>query len=333
MKTILVTGAAGFIGYHLTQKLLATGHYRIIGIDNLAEDEAQLKSFRLGALQKKSQFQFLPLDITDATALYDCFAKEKPAIVIHLAARTGVRASTPAQEEYLQTNILGFTNILQACVKNHVQHLIFASSSSVYGDNPHLPFSETAATDTPVSIYAATKKCDEILAAAYAQLYPLHITALRLFTVYGPLGRPDMSYFTFTRKLLNHETITVYNQGNLQRDFTYVADVVEGISRVVAQPPKEKFNLYNLGTGQAIALLTFINLLTDALVQQNLLPSNFDLASHLEYTHMQVGDVYQTQANTGKFSQDFAFKPQTSLETGLANFASWYQEYYHPQKD
>ncbi|MBQ6436772.1 GDP-mannose 4,6-dehydratase [bacterium] len=329
MKTILITGVAGFIGYHLAQSLLAESNYRVFGLDNLNADyDINLKQHRLNQLKNNHQFAFFSLDITNLEDLQYLFAKIKPQLVVHLAAKTGVRTSTHQQDKYFQTNIFGFTNILSVSAQYHVEHLIFASSSSVYGESSQLPNQENDNTDHPISVYAATKKCDEILAATFSHLHHLPITALRLFTVYGPFGRPDMAYFTFTRQLVNNEKISVYNHGHLKRDFTYVDDVVTGIKKVIARPLKNGFHLYNLGGGQPYELLDFINILQNQLLKNHLLPQNFALASHLDYQDMQTGDVHETHADISQFYHDFNFKTRTSLDQGLANFVTWYQEYY-----
>ena len=328
MKTILITGSSGFIGYSLTKRLLDETDYKIIGIDNMnGYYDVDLKYHRLSLLKKYNNFEFYDLDIEDIDNVDEVFKKYKPSIVINLAARAGVRESNKNKKLYININIIGFNNILELCSNYKVNHLIFSSSSSVYGDNKNIPYEEEANTDEPISIYAATKKCDEVLAYTYSSLYNMNITGLRFFTVYGPLGRPDMAYYSFTNKLLNKEKIEVYNKGNLRRDFTYIDDIVEGIIRVINGKPKKKYNIYNIGNEHPYFLLDFINTLKDSLIKEKLLDKDFDINKYIKYVDMQQGDVYETYSDTSKFYKDFGFKPKVSLEEGLDKFAKWYKDY------
>ena len=327
MKTILVTGSSGFIGYHLTKRLLEN-NYKVIGIDNMnGYYDVDLKYYRLNELKKYNSFEFYDLDIEDFDDIEVVFKKYDINIVVNLAGRAGVRTSNEFKKAYINTNIMGFYNILELSSKYNIKHLIFASSSSVYGDNINIPYKEEENTDYPVSIYAATKKCDEVFAYTYSKLNNISITGLRFFTVYGPLGRPDMAYYSFTEKLLNKEKIEIYNNGDLKRDFTYIDDVVESIYKVIESTPKEKYNIYNIGNEHPIVIKDFINILKDSLIKENLLPNDFKLENFIEYKDMQKGDVYETYSDTSKFYNDFNFKPNTNIEDGINEFIKWYKEY------
>ena len=334
MKTIIVTGSSGFIGYSLTKRLLEDKNIKVIGIDNMnGYYDVDLKYHRLNDLKKNNNFSFYDYDLEDIEDLDSVFKKNKPEIVVNLAGRAGVRASNENKRAYINTNVIGFYNILELSSKYKIKHLIFASSSSVYGDNLDVPYKEETNTDEPVSIYAATKKCDEVFAYTYSKLNSLNITGLRLFTVYGPYGRPDMAYFSFTNKLLNKEKIEVYNNGNLRRDFTYIDDVVESIIRIIDNKPKNKYNIYNIGNEHPHYLLDFINILKDALIKEGLLEKDFNIDNYLEYVDMQKGDVYETYSDTSKFYKDYNYKPKVSLDKGLEEFAKWYKTYYMKDKN
>ena len=329
MKTILVTGSSGFIGYHLIKRLLEENKYNVIGIDNMNDYyDVNLKINRLNELKKYDNYIFYNIDIENMESINEVFKDSKIDIVVNLAARAGVRTSNIQKKKYIDTNIIGFYNMLELSCIHNIEHFIFASSSSVYGDNTNTPYKEEDNTNNQLSIYAATKKCDEIISYAYSKLNNINITGLRFFTVYGPYGRPDMAYFSFTNKLINKEKIDVYNNGNLKRDFTYIDDIIEGIIRVINNTPKEKYNIYNLGNEHPYNLIDFINILVNELIKQNLLSNDFNLDDHIEYKCMQKGDVYETYSDTSKFYTDFNFKPNTSLEYGLNNFVKWYKEYY-----
>ena len=334
MENILITGSSGFIGYHLTKRLLEDGNYKVIGIDNMNDYyDTELKQSRLKELSKYKNFEFYNLDIENKEDIELVFKNNKPKIVVNLAGRAGVRASNELKKAYIDTNIIGFYNILELCSNYNIEHLIYASSSSVYGDNKNVPYKEEYDTNEPVSIYAATKKCDEILAHVYSSINNLTTTGLRFFTVYGPFGRPDMAYFKYTKKLLNDEKVEVYNKGNLRRDFTYIDDIVEGITRVINNKPKTKYNIYNIGNENPKNLVDFINLLASELKEQGLLPNNFDINEKLDYVDMQKGDVYETYSDTSKFYNDFEYKPKVNLEDGIKEFVNWYTEYYKNNND
>ncbi|MFH1153576.1 MAG: NAD-dependent epimerase [Pseudomonadota bacterium] len=318
--TVLLTGAAGFIGFHLARELLSRG-YDVVGIDNLNDYyDVRLKQDRLNILEKQDRFSFRRLDIADREAVFGLFEDGPFDYVVNLAAQAGVRYSLENPFAYVDSNLLGFVNILEGCRKSGPRHLVYASSSSVYGANTKLPFSETDPVDHPVSLYAATKKSNELLAYAYAHLYRIPATGLRFFTVYGPWGRPDMAYFKFTKAILEGKAIDVYNHGRMERDFTYVDDIVQGVIRVMERPPSgdDPHRLYNIGNNCPVALGDFIALLERLLGKRaikTMLP-------------MQPGDVPATFADIDRLSSDTGFKPETTLETGLGKFVNWYMGYY-----
>lgn len=321
MKTILITGCSGFIGYHLTKKLL--DNYIIIGIDNLNDYyDINLKKERLKLLKHKN-FTFIECDISDKEKLNNIFDKYKFDIVINLAAQAGVRYSIENPDVYIESNIIGFYNILECCRKYKINNLVYASSSSVYGESNKTPFNELDNTDNPVSLYAATKKSNELLAYSYSKLYNINCTGLRFFTVYGPFGRPDMAYFSFTKKMLNNGTIKLFNYGNCIRDFTYIDDIVDGIIKVLNNPTTK---IYNIGSSNPIKLLDFVNTLKEELVKEDLLPKDYEI--NLELLPPQKGDVTMTYADTSELEKDFNYKPNINIREGLNKFVKWYKEYY-----
>ena len=335
---ILITGAAGFIGAFLTKKLLETTNHTIVGVDNLNDYyDVSLKDERLKMLSNK-KFTFLKGDIADKTFIDKLFDEYKFDIVVNLAAQAGVRYSIDHPDVYIQSNIIGFYNILEACRYHMPKHLVYASSSSVYGGNKKVPFSTDDKVDNPVSLYAATKKSNELLAHAYSKLYNIPTTGLRFFTVYGPMGRPDMAYFSFTNKLIKGETIEIFNYGNCKRDFTYVDDIVEGVIRVMNKAPEKKngedglpippYKVYNIGNNNPENLLDFVQILSEELVRANVLPKDYDFEAHKKLVAMQKGDVPITYADTSDLEKDFGYKPSTSLREGLRRFAEWYHSYY-----
>ncbi len=325
---ILVTGAAGFIGAALCKRLL-NENCRVIGIDNLNNYyDVNLKIYRLDALKKFNNFTFIKCDIADNDELKKIFDSHKPFIVVNLAAQAGVRYSIENPDVYINSNIVGFYNILENCRHSeNLKHLIFASSSSVYGANKKIPFAVGDMTDEPVSLYAATKKSDELLAYAYNHLYKFPATGLRFFTVYGEAGRPDMAYFKFTDKLKAGQKIQIFNYGNCERDFTYIDDIIEGVYRVMKRPP-ENFKIYNIGGGQPENLLDFVKVLQQSLINAGVLPENYDFEAHTELLPMQAGDVPVTYADSSELEHDFNFTPKIKIQEGLKNFANWYAEYY-----
>ena len=345
-KTIFVTGAAGFIGSNLIEKLCRTVvDAKVIGIDNMNDYyDVQIKEMRLRQLEQYSIFTFLKGDIVDKGLIQSIFSEYKPQLVINLAAQAGVRYSITNPDVYIESNIIGFYNILEACRGSYnkgetgVEHLVYASSSSVYGDNKKVPYNTEDRVDHPVSLYAATKKSNELMAYTYSVLYDIPTTGLRFFTVYGPAGRPDMAYFGFTDKLKRGEKIRIFNYGNCKRDFTFIDDVVEGILRVIRKAPDKAkkegslpsppYNLYNIGNGQPENLLDFVDILQQELVRAGVLPENYDFEAHKELVSKQSGDVEITYADTTSLERDFGFKPTTSLRDGLRKFAEWYAEYY-----
>ena len=345
-KTVFVTGAAGFIGSNLVLKLLDTvSPVTIVGIDNLNDYyDVSIKDWRLTQIQAcavrhpESAWTFVKGDISDREAVDTIFAEYKPDVVVNLAAQAGVRYSITNPDAYIQSNLIGFYNILEACRHNPVAHLVYASSSSVYGTNKKVPYSTEDKVDNPVSLYAATKKSNELMAHAYSKLYNIPSTGLRFFTVYGPAGRPDMAYFGFTNKLLKGQTIQIFNYGNCKRDFTYVDDIVEGVLRVMQGAPEKKngedglpippYAVYNIGNSNPENLLDFVQILSEELVAAGVLPAGYDFEAHKELVPMQPGDVPVTYADTAPLERDFGFKPATPLREGLRKFAKWYKEFY-----
>ena len=339
-KTILVTGAAGFIGANLVKRLLAdVPTATIIGIDNVNDYyDVHLKEYRLEELNKNDSFTFIKGNIADKELINSIFEKYKPAVVVNLAAQAGVRYSITNPDAYIESNLIGFFNILEACRNYPVEHLVYASSSSVYGSNKKVPYSTEDKVDNPVSLYAATKKSNELMAHAYSKLYNIPSTGLRFFKVYGPAGRPDMAYFGFTNKLVNGETIKIFNYGNCKRDFTYVDDIVEGVVRVMQGAPEKKngedglpippYAVYNIGNNQPENLLDFVQILSEELVRAGVLPDDYDFEAHKELVPMQPGDVPITYADTDALERDYGFKPSISLRNGLRKFAEWYKEFY-----
>ena len=337
-KTILVTGAAGFIGSFLCKTLLTQyENARVIGVDSITDYyDPSLKDERLKMLSDlKKDFTFIKGDIADKTFIEDIFSKYKPSVVVNLAAQAGVRYSITNPESYIHSNIIGFYNILEACrntmqTKNSVEHLVYASSSSVYGSNKKVPYSTEDKVDNPVSLYAATKKSNELFAHAYSKLYKIPSTGLRFFTVYGPMGRPDMAYFKFTNKLVKKEPIQIYNMGDMWRDFTFVDDIVKGIINVMQKTPAETedgapYKVYNIGNNKPESLMNFVQILEECLINEKIITE----PGKKELLPMQPGDVYQTYADVTDLEKDFGFKPSTSLKEGLSAFAKWYKSYYN----
>ena len=346
---ILVTGSAGFIGANLVLRLLGEGFQgesvSIVGLDNMnAYYDPSLKEYRLDLIEKRAmehpehRYTFVKGDIADKALVDNIFARNKFDIVVNLAAQAGVRYSIENPDVYIESNIIGFYNILEACRHNPVQHLVYASSSSVYGGNKKVPFSTDDRVDNPVSLYAATKKSNELMAHCYSKLYNIPSTGLRFFTVYGPAGRPDMAYFGFTNKLLKGQTIQIYNYGNCRRDFTYVDDIVEGIVRVMGKAPAKRagedglpippYKVYNIGGGQPENLLDFVRILQEELLRAGVLPKDYDFEAHKQLVPMQPGDVPTTYADATALEKDFGFTPRITLREGLRHFAEWYKEYY-----
>lgn len=331
-KTILVTGAAGFIGSYLCKKLLdSINDVSVIGLDCITDYyDVSLKQERLSMLASYGErFVFIKADISDATAVQEIFKNYSPSVVVNLAAQAGVRYSITNPDAYIKSNIIGFYNIIEACRHNPVEHLVFASSSSVYGSNKKVPYSTDDKVDNPVSLYAATKKTDELIAHAYSKLYKIPCTGLRFFTVYGPMGRPDMAYFKFTDKLVKGEPIQIYNNGDMYRDFTYIDDIVTGIVNVMQKSPSETedgapYKIYNIGNNKPESLLRFVEILEQCLIKEGIIKE----PGKKEFLPMQPGDVYQTYADVSDLERDFGFKPATSLEKGLSDFAGWYKKFY-----
>ena len=352
MQTILVTGAAGFIGSNLVLELLRSmSPVQIIGLDNMNDYyDVSIKEYRLeqiavsAAEHSDSQWTFIKGNLADKALIDKIFADYKPEIVVNLAAQAGVRYSITNPDAYIESNLIGFYNILEACRHSYdngargVEHLVYASSSSVYGSNKKVPYSTDDKVDNPVSLYAATKKSNELLAHAYSKLYNIPSTGLRFFTVYGPAGRPDMAYFGFTNKLLAGKTIEIFNYGNCKRDFTYVDDIVEGVKRVMQAPPERKvgedglplppYKVYNIGNSHPENLLDFVTILQEELLRAGVLPADYDFEAHKKLVPMQPGDVPVTYADTTPLERDFGFKPSTPLREGLRKFAEWYKEFY-----
>lgn len=330
-KTVLVTGCAGFIGSYLCMKLLnSVKDIKVIGIDNMNDYyDVSLKQYRLERIKELNKdFTFIKTDISDKDAIDSLFRNNKFDIVVNLAAQAGVRYSIDNPDVYIRSNVLGFYNLLEAIRNNPVEHFIYASSSSVYGGNTKAPFSTQDKVDTPVSLYAATKKTDELLAHTYTHLYGIKSTGLRFFTVYGPCGRPDMAYFSFTEKLLNNEKIKIFNYGKCERDFTYIDDIVEGIVRIMDKGPVNDYNLYNIGNSHPENLMDFVYTLADSLKKYELLDKDFNIDEHMQLVEMQPGDVVSTYADTSGLEKDYGFKPDTSLKEGLDKFSKWYKDYY-----
>jgi len=330
MGTILVTGAAGFIGFYLSERLLKEGK-NVVGYDNLNDYyDTKLKDARLEILNKYENFTFVKGNLADKETIEKVFSEYKPEIVVNLAAQAGVRYSITNPEAYMESNMVGFFNILEACRNHPIKHLVYASSSSVYGTNKKVPYSVSDKVDNPVSLYAATKKSNELMAHAYSKLYKIPATGLRFFTVYGPMGRPDMAYFSFTKKLVKGEKIQIFNFGDMKRDFTYIDDIVTGIVNVMGKPPVENedgalYKIYNIGNNQPEDLLYFVETLEKCLINEGII----DKPAEKEFLPMQPGDVYQTYADVDDLIKDFNFKPSTSLEEGLSKFAKWYKEFYN----
>lgn len=343
-KTILVTGAAGFIGANLVRRICEESpSSTVIGIDSLNDYyDVTLKEYRLKELEKYPSFVFIKGNIADKPLMFEIFEKYRPAVAVNLAAQAGVRYSITNPDAYVESNLIGFFNILEACRHYPVEHLVYASSSSVYGSNQKVPYSTEDKVDNPVSLYAATKKSDELMAHAYSKLFNIPSTGLRFFTVYGPAGRPDMAYFGFTDKLVKGQTIEIFNYGNCKRDFTYVDDIVEGVVRVMGKAPDKRdgedglpippYAIYNIGNQNPENLLDFVRILSEELVLAKVLPADFDFEAHKKLVPMQPGDVPVTYADTGALERDFGYKPGTDLRTGLRRFAQWYAEFY-PRKE
>ena len=343
MKTVLVTGAAGFIGANLVMQLIKSEKETlVIGIDNMNEYyDISIKKYRLSRIEKiaRDNWVFIEGSISDKNLINKVFNKYTPNIVVNLAAQAGVRYSITNPDVYIESNIVGFYNILEACRNQPVDHLVYASSSSVYGSNKKVPYSTDDKVDNPVSLYAATKKSNELMAHAYSKLYNIPSTGLRFFTVYGPAGRPDMAYFSFTNKLIKGEKIKIFNYGNCKRDFTYVDDIVEGIVRIMEKPPEKKngedglpippYNVYNIGNSNPENLLEFVDVLQQELIRAKVLPEDYDFDAHKELVPMQPGDVPVTYADTSALERDFGYKPSTPLRDGLRKFAEWYKEFYN----
>ena len=351
-KTIFVTGSAGFIGAFLVMNLLENySPINIIGIDNMNDYyDTSLKEWRLKEIEKlasdnpESTYTFYKEDISDKAVVDNIFKKHKPDVVVNLAAQAGVRYSITNPGAYIQSNIIGFYNILEACRHSYdegakgVEHLVYASSSSVYGSNEKVPYSTEDKVDNPVSLYAASKKSNELMAHAYSKLYNIPSTGLRFFTVYGPAGRPDMAYFGFTNKLLKGETIEIFNYGNCKRDFTYIDDIVEGVTRVMEKAPDRKngedglpippYEVYNIGNSNPENLLDFVNILQEELIRAKVIPEDYDFESHKKLVPMQAGDVPITYADTSPLERDFGFRPDTSLRDGIRKFAEWHKKFY-----
>lgn len=326
-QTYLVTGSAGFIGFHLSKRLLEDG-VRVVGLDNLNDYyEVSLKEDRLALLEKYENYCFYKCDLAEKEAVLRLFEKERPDIVVNLAAQAGVRYSIDNPDAYIQSNIAGFFHVLEACRHFPVKHLVFASSSSVYGSNEKVPFSTEDKTDCPVSLYAATKKSNELMAYSYSKLYGIPVTGLRFFTVYGPYGRPDMAYFKFAKKIMDGEPVGIYNNGDMYRDFTYIDDIIAGIGNILCRPPAENgkgafYKIYNIGNNKPEKLMDFIAILEKHLGKE----------AKKEFLPMQPGDVYQTYADVTDLMADFGFKPDTPLDEGIGRFVEWFKEYYNADK-
>ena len=339
-NVVFITGSSGFIGSNLAKRILTTEpDTKVIGLDNMNEYyDVRIKEARLAELQKFENYTFIKGNLADKALINSIFEQHHPDIVVNLGAQAGVRYSITNPDVYIESNMIGFYNILEACRHYPVEHLVYASSSSVYGSNKKVPYSTDDKVDNPVSLYAATKKSNELMAHAYSKLYNIPSTGLRFFTVYGPAGRPDMAYFGFTNMLVNGETIKIFNYGNCKRDFTYVDDIVEGVVRVMTKPPEKKngedglpippYAIYNIGNSNPENLLDFVQILSEELVRAGVLPADYDFEAHKELVPMQPGDVPVTYADTEPLERDFGFKPHTPLRDGLRKFAEWYKEFY-----
>lgn len=339
-NVVFITGSSGFIGSNLAKRILTTEpDTKVIGLDNMNEYyDVRIKEARLAELQKFENYTFIKGNLADKALINSIFEQYHPDIVVNLGAQAGVRYSITNPDAYIESNMIGFYNILEACRHFPVEHLVYASSSSVYGSNKKVPYSTDDKVDNPVSLYAATKKSNELMAHAYSKLYNIPSTGLRFFTVYGPAGRPDMAYFGFTNKLVNGETIKIFNYGNCKRDFTYVDDIVEGVVRVMAKAPEKKngedglpippYAVYNIGNSNPENLLDFVQILSEELVRAGVLPADYDFEAHKELVPMQPGDVPVTFADTEPLERDFGFKPHTPLRDGLRKFAEWYKKFY-----
>jgi len=339
-KVVFITGVAGFIGSNLAERILSDySTVLVVGIDNLnTYYDVNLKNTRLDSLRKKSNFKFIKGNLANKDLIIEIFKKYSPNIVVNLAAQAGVRYSITHPDKYVESNLVGFYNVLEACRYFPVEHLVYASSSSVYGSNKKVPYSTDDRVDDPVSLYAATKKSDELMAHAYSKLYDIPATGLRFFTVYGPAGRPDMAYFGFTNKLIGGKTIQIFNFGHCKRDFTYIGDIVEGVVRVIKRAPQRNigedglpippYAIYNIGNGHPESLLNFVSILQDELIAADVLPEDFNFDAHKSLVPMQPGDVPVTFADTSSLEKDFDYKPSTSLREGLRAFAHWYKYDY-----
>ena len=337
---VFITGSSGFIGSNLAKRILTTEpDTKVIGLDNMNDYyDVRIKEARLAELQKFANYTFIQGNLADKELVNSIFQQYHPNIVVNLGAQAGVRYSITNPDAYIESNMIGFYNILEACRHYPVEHLVYASSSSVYGSNKKVPYSTDDKVDNPVSLYAATKKSNELMAHAYSKLYNIPSTGLRFFTVYGPAGRPDMAYFGFTNKLVNGETIQIFNYGNCKRDFTYVDDIIEGVVRVMAKAPEKKngedglpippYAVYNIGNSNPENLLDFVQILSEELVRAGVLPADYDFEAHKKLVPMQPGDVPITYADTTPLERDFGFKPHTPLREGLRKFAQWYKEFY-----
>ena len=345
MKTYFITGSSGFIGSNLAKRILnEEDNVLVIGLDNMNNYyDVKIKEWRLAQLNKFDNFKFIKGDLADKETVENIFKEYHPNIVVNLAAQAGVRYSITNPDAYIQSNLIGFYNILECCRNYPVEHLVYASSSSVYGSNKKVPYSTDDKVDNPVSLYAATKKSNELMAHSYSKLYNIQSTGLRFFTVYGPAGRPDMAYFGFTNKLINGETIKIFNYGNCKRDFTYIDDIVEGIIRVMKKAPEKKngedglpippYKIYNIGNSHPENLLDFVQILQEELIRAGVLPKDYDFEAHKELVPMQAGDVPITFADTTPLERDFGFKPSTTLRDGLRKFAEWYKKFYMDKRE
>ena len=345
MKTYFITGSSGFIGSNLAKRILnEEDNVLVIGLDNMNNYyDVKIKEWRLAQLNKFDNFKFIKGDLADKETVENIFKEYHPNIVVNLAAQAGVRYSITNPDAYIQSNLIGFYNILECCRNYPVEHLVYASSSSVYGSNKKVPYSTDDKVDNPVSLYAATKKSNELMAHSYSKLYNIQSTGLRFFTVYGPAGRPDMAYFGFSNKLINGETIKIFNYGNCKRDFTYIDDIVEGIIRVMKKAPEKKngedglpippYKIYNIGNSHPENLLDFVQILQEELIRAGVLPKDYDFEAHKELVPMQAGDVPITFADTTPLERDFGFKPSTTLRDGLRKFAEWYKEFYMDKRE